>query len=64
MCGTKPDHFELMFDPVAKTAILLSGGRYAFLSGPFKDYEDACRAAKASDASDIHREAYNDPKVD
>ena len=47
MWGIEPDHFEVVFDPVAKTAIVLHGQHYTFLPGPFKNYDEARRAAMA-----------------
>ncbi|UVC07241.1 hypothetical protein IHQ71_18725 [Rhizobium sp. TH2] len=47
MCNNEADRYEIMFDPVAKTAIVLRGQRYTFLAGPFKNYEEARRAAMA-----------------
>ncbi|UVC09125.1 hypothetical protein IHQ71_00345 [Rhizobium sp. TH2] len=41
----EPDHFEVVFDPIAKTAILVRGQKFDFLKGPFKDYTEARRAA-------------------
>lgn len=45
MCN-ESNHFEVIFDPVAKTAIALIGQRFEFLGGPFKDYAAARQAAK------------------
>lgn len=41
----EPDHFEVVFDPIAKTAILVRGQKFDFLNGPFKDYTEARLAA-------------------
>ena len=47
MGNAEAEHFEVVFDPVAKTAIMLRGQRYTFLPGPFKNYDEARRAAMA-----------------
>jgi|EndMetStandDraft_6_1072998.scaffolds.fasta_scaffold3485320_1 hypothetical protein len=47
MCNNEVDHFEVVFDTIAKTAILIRGQRFTFLAGPFKDYAEARRAAMA-----------------
>jgi hypothetical protein len=44
MVNSEAERFEIVFDPVAKSAILLRGQKFDFLAGPFKDYTEARRA--------------------
>jgi hypothetical protein len=51
MCSEN-DHFDVIFDPVAKTAIALIGQKFEFLGGPFKDYAAARQAARKFEATE------------
>jgi len=39
--------FNLIFDPISKSALIHSGGRVTWLAGPFSTYGDAMSAAKS-----------------
>jgi hypothetical protein len=37
--------FNVIFDPISKSALISFGDRVALLSGPFANYREALRAA-------------------
>ena len=41
----QPPAFNVIFDPISKSALIHFGDRVTFLSGPFADYREALRAA-------------------
>jgi hypothetical protein len=41
-------NFNLIFDPISKSAMIHSGDRVTWLAGPFATYGDAMAAAKRS----------------
>ena len=41
-------NFNLIFDPISKSALIHSGDRVIWLAGPFATYRDAMAAAKKS----------------
>jgi hypothetical protein len=47
MTGFDENDFELIFDPLAKSAIIRRGDSLVWLPGPFRDYPDAMLAARA-----------------
>lgn len=40
------DDFELIFDPLGKTAIIRRGTRLTWLDGPFRTYAEALAVAR------------------
>jgi hypothetical protein len=46
MTGFNDTEFELIFDAVAKSAIVRRGERLIWLPGPFSNYPDAMQAAR------------------
>ena len=40
-----PPPFDVIFDPVSKSALIHFGDRVTWLSGPFANYREARRAA-------------------
>jgi|EndMetStandDraft_4_1072995.scaffolds.fasta_scaffold133639_4 hypothetical protein len=47
MIGVQDLGYEVIFDPIAKSAILRRGGDLTFLNGPFKTSKEANDAALA-----------------
>jgi hypothetical protein len=47
MTGLDDSEFELIFDAVAKSAIIRRGDSLTWLPGPFRNYPDALQAARA-----------------
>lgn len=46
MTGSKDTEFELIFDTVAKSAIVRRGESLIWLPGPFRNYPEAMQAAR------------------
>jgi hypothetical protein len=46
MTGSSDCEFELIFDVVAKSAIVRRGENVIWLQGPFRNYPDAMQAAR------------------
>lgn len=44
-------NFNLIFDPISKSALIHSGDRVIWLAGPFTTYHDAMSAARKSIAN-------------
>lgn len=44
----EPSGFNLIFDPISKSALIHQGDRITWLAGPFATYRDAMRAARRS----------------
>lgn len=45
--------FNLIFDPISKSALIHQGDRVTWLAGPFSDYREAMRAATQSMPGDV-----------
>lgn len=41
----QPPPFNVIFDPISKSALIHFGDRVTLLSGPFANYREAVRAA-------------------
>ena len=41
----QPPPFNVIFDPISKSALIHFGDRVTWLSGPFANYREALRAA-------------------
>ena len=41
----RPPSFNVIFDPVSKSALIHFGDHVTWLSGPFANYQEALRAA-------------------
>ncbi|MGV3549551.1 hypothetical protein [Rhizobium sp.] len=41
----QPPPFNVIFDPISKSALIHCGDRVTLLSGPFANYREAVRAA-------------------
>lgn len=44
----EPDDFNLIFDPISKSALIHRGDKVTWLAGPFATYLDALQAARRS----------------
>lgn len=40
-----PPSFNVIFDPISKSALIYFGDRVTYLTGPFANYHEAARAA-------------------
>jgi hypothetical protein len=40
-----PPSYNVIFDPISKSALIHFGDRVTWLAGPFADYNEALRAA-------------------
>ena len=45
--------FNLIFDPISKSALIHQDGRVTWLAGPYSDYREAMRAATKSMPADV-----------
>jgi hypothetical protein len=45
MRDEQPPPFNVIFDPISKSALVHFGDRVTWLSGPFANYQEALRAA-------------------
>ena len=48
MRNESPLGFNLIFDPISKSALIHDGDRVTWLAGPFATYSEAMSAAKRS----------------
>lgn len=46
MHDAKPSPFNVIFDPISKSALIHFGDRVTWLSGPFTNYQEALSAAE------------------